>query len=118
MRPSMTITPDSNQIAVRIGSLIEQLDTLGDARAAAVARDLVRDVLTLHGSGFGRMLDLIRTELGGPPALLDRIAADPLLVGLLVLHDLHPEPALVRIDRALTALRPHLPAAVDLTPVA
>jgi hypothetical protein len=74
--------------------------------------------MSLYGAGLSRMLDVVRTEGGGPPAVLDRLAADPLLASLLVLHDLHPHPLEFRVQRAVTELQPHLPALTRVTLVA
>jgi hypothetical protein len=106
---------DPATIGAEIETLVQKLSALGDSPAKAQAEELVRLLLSLYGAGLSRVLDLIRTERGGPEAVLERFAADPLLASLLVLHDLHPHPVEVRVQRALAGLQPHLPGSVHVT---
>jgi hypothetical protein len=109
---------DPVTIGAEIESLIRKMGALGDSEATAQAQTLVRLLMSLYGAGLSRMLEIVRTEGGGPQAVLDRLASDPLLASLLVLHDLHPHPIDIRVQRALVELRPHLPADTHLTLVA
>lgn len=109
---------DPATIGAEIESLIRKMGALGDSQARAQARELMRLLMSLYGAGLSRMLEIVRTEGGGPQAVLDRLASDPLLASLLVLHDLHPHPIDSRVQRALMGLRPHLPADTHLTLVA
>jgi hypothetical protein len=98
----VTAAGDLPAIAVRIEELIHQLESGPDAEARRDAVELARLVLTLHGAGLARMLELLRAQKGGG-VLLQTLAADPTVATLLSLHDLHPhapEPApLVQIAR-------------------
>jgi len=109
---------DPAAIGGEIETLIRKMGALGDSQATAQAQELVRLLMSLYGAGLSRVLEIVRTEGGGPEALLDRLAADPLLASLLVLHDLHPHPIDARVERALTGLRPHLPALTHVRLVA
>jgi hypothetical protein len=106
---------DPEALGAEIESLVQGLSALDDSPAKAQAQDLVRLLMALYGAGLSRILDLIRTEGGGPQAVLDRLGADPLLASLLAIHDLHPDPVEVRVRRALAELQPHLPASTRLT---
>jgi hypothetical protein len=108
-------TVDPEALGAEIETLVGKLSALGDSPAKAQAQELVRLLMSLYGAGLSRILALIRTEGGGPQAVLDRCAADPLLASLLALHDLHPHPIGVRVQRALAGLQPHLSAATRLT---
>jgi hypothetical protein len=55
----------------------------------------------LYGDGLTRIVAFLRAH---DPALVDRLADDGLLSGLLVLHDLHPFDEVGRIRRALERL--------------
>jgi hypothetical protein len=109
---------DAAAIGAEIESLIRKMGALGDSHTTDQAQELVRLLMSLYGAGLSRVLDIVRTEAGGPQAVLERFAIDPLLASLLVLHDLHPHPLDVRVERALNGLRPHLPAHTHLTLVA
>jgi hypothetical protein len=109
-------TQDPAGIGAGIEALIQQIEDL-DPQARVHAQELVRLLMSFYGAGLSRMLDVARTEGGGPQAVLDRFGADPLIASLLVLHDLHPQPTAVRVERALAALQPHLGHGLQLSVV-
>jgi hypothetical protein len=61
------------------------------------------------------VIEIVRAEDAGANGVMEKLATDPLVSSLLALHELHPHPARQRIERALTALRPLLPAATEVT---
>jgi hypothetical protein len=89
------------QQCVRVEDLVRTLEELPDTAAREAARVLTRGLLDLHAAGLARVL-----ELAGPDAVA-RIADDPLVSGLLLLHGLHPLSADVRVSRALDGARSH-----------
>ncbi|HET9078077.1 MAG TPA: NifU family protein [Acidimicrobiales bacterium] len=93
---------DVDRVGARVDELLDQLRT--DPATAVQVEELVRLLLDLYGTALSRVVAVAGAE---PVA---RMAADPLLSALLVLHDLHPDPAPVRIERALEAIRPVLGA--------
>ena len=98
---------DVREIGERIQTLLEELRGSSDQLARARAEEAVRLVVELYGAGLERIVELLRrTGEGGPP--LERIAAEPFVGSLLVLHDLHPLPVEQRIQRALDSVRPYL----------
>jgi Fe-S cluster biogenesis protein NfuA len=101
--------------AERIERLLQEVEAFPDPHLRAVAQELLQAVVALYGEGLERIFELIaRTEgLGQPPAglrLIELLAGDELIGGLLLLHDLHPLGLEERIARALVALRPTLRA--------
>ena len=98
----MAAGPDVERAGERVEELLALLQD-ADASTAALAEELVRELLGLYGAALGRVLELV----GDDRARL-RLASDPLVSALLVLHELHPEPAEVRIERALEGIRPYL----------
>ncbi len=86
----------------RVDSLVHELETLPDERARQSAVEAFRALLGLHGQVLERLL-----ELAGPE-VTDRLADDPAVGGLLLLHGLHPVPFERRVQRALDAVRPYL----------
>ena len=106
---------DAAAVGAEIETLVAKLDAMGDSPVKAQAQELVRLLMALYGAGLSRVIDVIRTERGGPQAIFQRFTADPLVASLLALHDLHPDPIETRVQRALAALQPHLPAAARVT---
>jgi Fe-S cluster biogenesis protein NfuA len=101
---------DADRLA-EVGERIERVLEHGDpARPVArdEARDLLRLVTDLYGAGLERLL-AIADELGAlDDALLSRLADDPLVGSLLLVHGMHPDSVEQRVARALDELRPQL----------
>jgi Fe-S cluster biogenesis protein NfuA len=94
--------------AQRINSLVQKAQALPDKAARATALELLQEVMNLHASVLDRMLELA-SQAGDPGfELIEKFAHDPLISGLLVLYDLHPEDLDTRIARALDKVRPYL----------
>lgn len=110
--------PEPAHIAAEIERLLASVATDGDAPTAARARELAQLILSLYGAGLERILDIVRGESHDAVAVLDKLAADPLVSSLLALHELHPHPAAQRIGRALAAISPLFPAGTEVTVVA
>jgi Fe-S cluster biogenesis protein NfuA len=92
---------DFRQHYGRVEALVRALEELPDTAAREAARELTRVLFALHAAGLRRVL-----ELAGEDAVA-RFADDPAVGGLLLLHGLHPQPADVRVARALDRARPH-----------
>lgn len=92
----------------RVEALLERLT--GDAETQAIAEDLVRELVAMYGAALERILDVAHDRAADPDALLEALARDHLVAGLLALHDLHPVSPEERIEAALEALRPALAA--------
>ena len=95
------------QAGERIEELLASLRSQGGG-AATAAEELVRLLVTLYGDGLGHIVAALHDEGEAGQALLDRLAADPLVEGLLLLHGLHPLDVDARIQRALDRVRPYL----------
>lgn len=88
----------------RVEELLDQIAER-DAVAAELTEDVLRELMALYGAGLGRILD--RMHAAAPDAVRD-VAADPLVDGLLKLHDLHPDDMAGRVELALDGVRPYL----------
>jgi len=86
----------------RVGERIEQLLGEFDGADAELAEDLVHTLLEFYGAGLARIVEIVDRPL------LDRLAEDELVRGLLVLHDLHPRSTHERVTEALDKVRPYL----------
>jgi Fe-S cluster biogenesis protein NfuA/nitrite reductase/ring-hydroxylating ferredoxin subunit len=95
------------QAGERIEGLLASLRSQGGG-AAAAAEELVRLLVTLYGDGLGHIVAALHDGGEAGRALLDRLADDPLVEGLLLLHGLHPLDVDARIQRALDRVRPYL----------
>jgi Fe-S cluster biogenesis protein NfuA len=89
----------------RIEKLLDELRAGDDARSCALAEELLRLVTELYGAGLERVMAIARDEA---PALVDRFVADDLVASLLIVHDLHPQDLVARVEQALESVRPFL----------
>src|SRR5947209_1067887 len=69
--------------------------------ARDIAEALVAAVVSLYGAGLERIADAL-----GPD--MRRVAEDPLISTLLLIHDLHPVPLSERVGEALDSVRPYM----------
>lgn len=88
--------------------LIHEMEEGPESPARARARQIVRATLDLHTDGLARMLEILTTGDAVGRALVDALAADPLVAGLLLLHGLHPLDLQTRVSAAVEALAPML----------
>ena len=105
----MALGPDAREqeALARVQELIAALEGPPEPAAAGPARELVQLVLDLHAGGLARMLEII-ADAGNGRVLLERLAIDERVKGLLLLHGLHPEDLETRVHKAVAKLRPHL----------
>jgi len=103
----VTEPTDVRSLGDRIEQLLDGLQATGDRRARERAEELLRLVTELYGAGLARIMELVEAEA---PAVAERLAADDLVGSLLVVHDLHPDDLVRRVEGALEAVRPFLAA--------
>ncbi|RAQ96421.1 NifU family protein [Thermogemmatispora tikiterensis] len=101
------------QPAQEIERLLAEIEQLPDPQMRALAEELVRALVALYGEGLRRIVERLTAAEGtrtlfpaAGPRLLELLASDELVAGLLLLHDLHPVPLQERVERALEELRP------------
>jgi Fe-S cluster biogenesis protein NfuA/nitrite reductase/ring-hydroxylating ferredoxin subunit len=92
----------------RVEELLNSLREGGSGGAADVAEELVGLLVGLYGDGLARIAAILAEEGEAGAAILARLADDPQVEGLLLLHDLHPLDVDARIQRALDRVRPYL----------
>jgi Fe-S cluster biogenesis protein NfuA len=92
----------------RVEELLESLRSGGFGGAAQAAEELVGLLVGLYGDGLGAIVAILAQEGAAGAAILARMADDPQVEGLLLLHDLHPLDVDARIQRALDRVRPYL----------
>jgi Fe-S cluster biogenesis protein NfuA len=99
------MSDDLKAIGERIEGLLADIGGI-DARAGALAEEVVAVVTDLHGAGLTRVIELA-LEPGDAP-LVDQLVGDKLVAGLLMVHGLHPVSVAERVANALDEARPVL----------
>jgi hypothetical protein len=90
----------------RIDVLIEAIENVPHSSAREPARELIEIVLDLHGLALARIMAAI--AVSEDRALSSKLADDPQIKAMLLLHGLHPEEIETRVRRAIERIRPHL----------
>ena len=85
--------------------MINALNGAADSAVAAQARELVQALLELHGTTLERALEIVHEN---DLSLVDKLAEDPLVSNLLILHGLHPLDLEARVRAALEKVKPRL----------
>ena len=91
----------------RIDSLLSALSTAGPL-AQQRGEDLVALVTNLYGAGLERLLEVLADAGRLDTVVLDALAADELVSGLLLVHGLHPYDVKTRVGAALDSVRPYM----------
>jgi Fe-S cluster biogenesis protein NfuA len=99
---------DARQAGERVEALLAELGSQAGPQVAATAEELVSCLVELYGAGLAEMVRIIGEDAEGGQRLMSKLAADPLVESLLLLHDLHPLPVADRIRRAIEAVMPQL----------
>jgi len=86
----------------RVDALVRELRELPDEHAREIAGEAFSALLELHGDALERLVELVGPEVA------ERMAEDPAVGGMLLLHGLHPVPFERRVQRALDGVRPYL----------
>jgi Fe-S cluster biogenesis protein NfuA len=96
------------QVSARVEELLDGLRGGGFGPAAPAAEELVGLLVGLYGDGLARVMTLLAEQGSAGASMIAKLADDPLVEGLLLLHDLHPLDTDTRIQRALDRVRPYL----------
>ena len=93
---------EADQLIARVQELTGRLEDLDDAACRELAEELTGAVVQMYGAGLERIVELTDEETRG------RLAADELVAGLLMIHDLYPVPIEERVVAALDTVRPYM----------
>lgn len=96
------------QVSARVEQLLGTLTSGGFGAAAPAAEELVGLLVGLYGDGLSQIVAILAGSGQEGAAMLSKLAEDPLVEGLLLVHDLHPLGTDARIQRALDRVRPYL----------
>jgi Fe-S cluster biogenesis protein NfuA len=100
---------DARKAGERVEELLAELGSQAGPQVAATAEELVSCLVELYGAGLASIVAIIDSDAAGP-TLLARLAGDPLVESLLLLHDLHPLPVGDRVQRGIDQVMPQLGA--------
>ena len=92
----------------KIEQLADSLAALTDRASRETAQSLVAAILELHGTALERLLQIVFHSGPEGQKLIRTFAEDQLVAGLLVLHNLHPDPIEVRVQAAAANLNVRL----------
>jgi hypothetical protein len=92
----------------KVDELVQQVTALPESEARTAALELLQSVMDLHGAGMSRIVELLSDTGDAGRSSLDKLGADPMVCGLLVLYGIHPLPTEGRVRRAIENLAPQL----------
>src|SRR5258706_11835399 len=108
---SMTGEKELQQLSSKIEDLVHRVDAISDPAVKANATVLVQSLLDVHSAAFERVTEALLRDGEPGRQILERLATDEIVGGLLVLYGLHPDGLDVRlqkaIERARKAVAPH-----------
>jgi Fe-S cluster biogenesis protein NfuA len=94
--------------AEKLEQLVEQANALPDENGRTTALELMQSLMDLHGAAVSRIVKVLSDCGEAGRDALARIAADPMVCGLLVLYGIHPVALEERLARAIDHLGPQL----------
>jgi len=92
----------------QLGTLVGELDQIPGSGSKVAAREVVQLLMEVHGTGLGRIMELVFESGAEGEAMIVRLGEDPIVRSLLLLYSLHPEDLETRVLRALDIVRPRL----------
>ncbi|MGA2585032.1 MAG: NifU family protein [Tepidisphaeraceae bacterium] len=92
----------------RIDTLLQEVERFKDPQAQAKTREVVQCLMDMHGAVLERMLERIASSQLSGTDLIDLLAQDDLIAGLLLLYGQHPLDLETRVLKALDKCRPYL----------
>ena len=107
----MAARHDARRAGERVEALLAELGSQAGPQVAATAEELVSCLVELYGAGLAEIVRIIgedAEENGSGRRLMEKLADDPLVESLLLLHDLHPMPVADRVQRAIDRVMPQL----------
>jgi Fe-S cluster biogenesis protein NfuA len=106
----MAASHSAQKAGERVEELLAELGTQAGPQAAATAEELVASLVEFYGAGLAEIVQIISQDVEAGKRLMTKLAADPLVESLLLLHDLHPLPIADRVRKAINAVMPQLGA--------
>lgn len=92
--------------SARIDALLDELDQSAVPAVMQRVQELLASVMALYGAGLDRTIEVLLDA--GATGLARKLADDEIVGSLFVLHGLHPDDVLTRVNGALERVRPYL----------
>src|SRR5215467_13048108 len=92
----------------RVDELVLRVSNLPPSEARTAALELLESLMALHGAAMSRIVELLSEPRDSSRNSLSKLAADPLVCGLLVLYGIHPVTIEERVAEAVQKLRSRL----------
>lgn len=92
-------------VGERIEQLLEDLRAAADPHVYGQAEEMLGLVTELYGGGLARIVEVVGEA---DSVLLDRLVHDELIGSLLLVHGLHTDDLITRVNSALEKVRPML----------
>jgi len=99
---------DAQAAGERVEALLAELRSNAGPQVADAAEELVSCLVELYGAGLAAIVEIVGEDSDAGRRLMAKLAADPLVESLLLVHDLHPLEAGDRVRRAIEAVMPQL----------
>jgi Fe-S cluster biogenesis protein NfuA/nitrite reductase/ring-hydroxylating ferredoxin subunit len=96
------------KVSARVEELLGALGSGAFGAAAPAAEELVGLLVGLYGDGLTQIMSVLAEQGPAGEQMIAKIAGDPLVESLLLVHGLHPLDVDARIQRALDRVRPYL----------
>jgi Fe-S cluster biogenesis protein NfuA len=93
-----------------IAGLVRRIEDAADPSVRADARKLVEVLMSLHGGGLERALEIISTAGDTGQTIIDRLGRDEMVASLLVLYGIHPLDFETRVNQGIEKARSFLKA--------
>jgi hypothetical protein len=90
----------------RIETLVRQIESADDSEARTDMLEIVQRLMEINGAGIERMLEIVFNAGDAGGALIDELARDESVEGLLLLYGLHPQDIPTRVRQAIEKTRP------------
>jgi Fe-S cluster biogenesis protein NfuA len=102
------VDKDFQKRVQKIGSLVQDLESIADPASRSAAKELVQSLMDLHGTGLERILEVVFESGESGPRIIDELGQDPLVSSLLILYGLHPDELQTRVERKLQQIESKL----------
>jgi Fe-S cluster biogenesis protein NfuA len=102
------VDKDFQKRVQKIGSLVQDLESIADPASRSAAKELVQSLMDLHGTGLERILEVVFESGESGPRIIDELGQDSLVSSLLILYGLHPDELQTRVERKLQQIESKL----------
>lgn len=101
----MKNTKEFQERVRRIESLLGELESAGDPASRTKVKELIQNVMDLHGTGLNRCLEIVSDAGEAGDAIIQKLGRDEIVSSLLVLYDIHPDDFETRVERGIEKAR-------------